>query len=670
MKKKLKNKKKIDGTPSKNELKDMQKRHKVQNKKYPNARSVLERPGGVANIYGCSINNAFFNRAMGGKVSQDEFEPSPTGLAVDIGDITVSAGADTGAGEAGGDVGGDIGGDVGGGDMGGGMGESLTPEPETIDIELNGERDLNGKFHLNITDEILKLLDSIPAQTAFEDEEDYEGRLWSNLYDKYHDIFSADAIDTLIRDYMKNGTLSKIEIIYKDISEDNNMGKKIIKNDACKLCEEENAEAQGTDAEVQSAKQAANVILDALKEKKDNASWIETAQTVIQNTPDSAIRTIWDNFKRLFASIKLGDQGDQIVKKTADETGDEDLINVTANKKFGSIKEMADAFDGTNFVNEHPDKVKPLILSIMGVISIAEPTLIGELITAIIAALPENVVAKLVKVLMSLNVIKLLVVAVDGIIKKIKKEELQESFGDDEELYFKAFITNLGKYNEGELVGEYVEFPIDEDDFEEKLKEIGIGSTDEFGQPYEEWFVTDYETNTGISLGEYVSYDELNKIGEMVENINDQHLAETFQNAIEALGDYDIESIAEGVIDGDIIFYDGITTDSDLGYELIEEVYGNDIPKDLIESYFDFEALGRDLRLEYYAEDEEDPETAGEYWCGDENASDSDIGWAYYDAVGGEVSNPENYFDYEAYGRDCSFDGFTFTKDGCIWDRR
>ena len=60
MKKKLKNKKKEDGTPSKNELKNMQKRHKVQNNKYPNARSVLERPGGVANIYGCSINNAFF----------------------------------------------------------------------------------------------------------------------------------------------------------------------------------------------------------------------------------------------------------------------------------------------------------------------------------------------------------------------------------------------------------------------------------------------------------------------------------------------------------------------------------------------------------------------------------------------------------------------------------
>ena len=33
---------------------------------------------------------------------------------------------------------------------------------------------------------------------------------------------------------------------------------------------------------------------------------------------------------------------------------------------------------------------------------------------------------------------------------------------------FEAFVTNLGKYNEGELVGEWVQFPTTED----KMKEI------------------------------------------------------------------------------------------------------------------------------------------------------------------------------------------------------
>lgn len=30
---------------------------------------------------------------------------------------------------------------------------------------------------------------------------------------------------------------------------------------------------------------------------------------------------------------------------------------------------------------------------------------------------------------------------------------------------FEAFVTNLGKYNEGELVGEWVQFPTTEDKF-------------------------------------------------------------------------------------------------------------------------------------------------------------------------------------------------------------
>lgn len=58
---------------------------------------------------------------------------------------------------------------------------------------------------------------------------------------------------------------------------------------------------------------------------------------------------------------------------------------------------------------------------------------------------------------------------------------------------FEAFVTNLGKYNEGQLVGEWVKFPTTEEEMQKVFERIGIGSTDEFGQPYEEWFITDYE---------------------------------------------------------------------------------------------------------------------------------------------------------------------------------
>lgn len=36
------------------------------------------------------------------------------------------------------------------------------------------------------------------------------------------------------------------------------------------------------------------------------------------------------------------------------------------------------------------------------------------------------------------------------------------------------YITNLGKYNEGELIGEWAEFPVNEEELEEILDRIGI----------------------------------------------------------------------------------------------------------------------------------------------------------------------------------------------------
>ena len=37
-----------------------------------------------------------------------------------------------------------------------------------------------------------------------------------------------------------------------------------------------------------------------------------------------------------------------------------------------------------------------------------------------------------------------------------------------------AFITNLGKFNEGEIVGEWISFPIKQEAFQEVLNKIGI----------------------------------------------------------------------------------------------------------------------------------------------------------------------------------------------------
>lgn len=68
-----------------------------------------------------------------------------------------------------------------------------------------------------------------------------------------------------------------------------------------------------------------------------------------------------------------------------------------------------------------------------------------------------------------------------------------------------AFITNLGKYNEGDLIGQWVSFPTSAEEMQRVLSAIGIGKPDACGVPYEEWFIIAYEnTVRGLSsaLGE------------------------------------------------------------------------------------------------------------------------------------------------------------------------
>ena len=73
--------------------------------------------------------------------------------------------------------------------------------------------------------------------------------------------------------------------------------------------------------------------------------------------------------------------------------------------------------------------------------------------------------------------------------------------------------------------------------------------------------------------------------------------------------------------------------------------------------------FGRDIRIEFY--NEENPEeTAGEYWCGDENATDEEIGQSVIDECGFEsVRNIDYYFDYEEYGRMMFTDGSYISTD-------
>lgn len=155
-----------------------------------------------------------------------------------------------------------------------------------------------------------------------------------------------------------------------------------------------------------------------------------------------------------------------------------------------------------------------------------------------------------------------------------------------------GYITNLGKYNDGFLIGEWIDFPISKEDLAAVLERIGISSEpDEYGRYYEEYFFTDWDSNiSGITanLGEYISIREVNEIAEKIEEYGDLAAA-----IVEVFG---IDDLMNGDPDDYMLW--SAEDEDDLG-RAVADVCGvtYELPEHL-RYYFDFAAYGRDYAME------------------------------------------------------------------------
>lgn len=154
----------------------------------------------------------------------------------------------------------------------------------------------------------------------------------------------------------------------------------------------------------------------------------------------------------------------------------------------------------------------------------------------------------------------------------------------------KIFLTNLGKYNEGELVGEWISLPISEEELEAVKERIGIN------EQYEEWFITDYETDiTGVEVGEYDNLEELNELAETLEELDDAD-----RIAVQAMlsEGFEFDDTVKKASDGDYMIYYDCDNMEDVAREYADETgLLSSIPENL-QNYFDFEAYGRDMSFE------------------------------------------------------------------------
>ena len=160
----------------------------------------------------------------------------------------------------------------------------------------------------------------------------------------------------------------------------------------------------------------------------------------------------------------------------------------------------------------------------------------------------------------------------------------------------KGYITNLGAYNDGYLIGKWLDFPVSDKELAEAKKEIHIN------EHYEEIFFTDWDEigpNVSKQLGEDPDLALCNKLAEM----NDDDF-----NVVEAIAyDVPLNEAIEIVSNGDFCIYYDCKTMEEVAMQFAEEAgYLVGVPKTL-QYYIDYKAWGADLEIE------------GEFYCDKKN---------------------------------------------------
>lgn len=166
----------------------------------------------------------------------------------------------------------------------------------------------------------------------------------------------------------------------------------------------------------------------------------------------------------------------------------------------------------------------------------------------------------------------------------------------------RVYVANLGKYNVGELVGEWITLPFSPEELESLFVRIGLGQmvdgeythgVEVDGIFYEEYAIHDYETPfDGWKIDEYDSLENLNDTAEEWEHLYEDE-QEKVAAAVEVYG-YDVAE-AIGNVD-DFILLSDVHDEEDLGTYYVEEQGLLDDSHPL-SGYFDYEAYGRDVCL-------------------------------------------------------------------------
>lgn len=163
----------------------------------------------------------------------------------------------------------------------------------------------------------------------------------------------------------------------------------------------------------------AHVIRDVLTtaSKEDKDGWAKTIADIIDAVPDQYIDDLYDTAKDKLNSIKV----DKTSRRKIVDAAKQD---VSAPESADTVGKVLALFDVTSW---DAKTLKTYITVVLGIVAVIEPTPIVEIITAIVAILPENVVKTILSII---NMIGNPVGAVGTIANRAYQKRKNESYGD------------------------------------------------------------------------------------------------------------------------------------------------------------------------------------------------------------------------------------------------
>lgn len=139
-----------------------------------------------------------------------------------------------------------------------------------------------------------------------------------------------------------------------------------------------------------------HAIKDAMDQlaKNDKYTWAKTASDVVNVIPDNFADELFDTIKTKLANIKIN-HADK--RKIVDAVGD-GLSEESVEDKdtLGAILDMIDI---TQWAKKSPEVIKGIVLVILGIVAVIEPTPIVEIIMSVITLIPASVVANIASIL-------------------------------------------------------------------------------------------------------------------------------------------------------------------------------------------------------------------------------------------------------------------------------